>query len=445
MNVRAEPGTTTQVIGQLSKGSEVTYTGKITEEKDGHVWTEVTYDGKTGWVAEKYLTSDNPNRQTNSNSKKTREGGLTISISGDTYTHEGTEYMPAETIFDGLRTASGLTDSKYASNHNEENDSAFFCIKDMETNAVYNIDINTWLLPRTSDGKIPENYIIEANVFEYGFNDSYRTIKMLYKDNKWWVDPNDVATLGGYDSYDRNTGFYKKPDLLVTKKMMDDFGWEMTEDEIAKLNGALYRYGITNKDSIKLFLATCEHESGYGQYKLEQLRKDGRTSGNYEPYERGAGYIQLTHEDTHKKFLESMGDTYSGTETAAYIADNYPWEAAAWFWTNISAKALKDDETGKNISLNEYVAKNGSSLGVYLIAQYYVNGMVSAKNPVTNVKTLMEQRIRDGIKNGTFEWEIIDGMLYVDGWCFRLPYGWNDAGNDYNRVNTYNRAINSIE
>ena len=36
-------------------GTEVTYTGKITEEKDGHVWAEVAYDGKTGWVAVEYL------------------------------------------------------------------------------------------------------------------------------------------------------------------------------------------------------------------------------------------------------------------------------------------------------------------------------------------------------------------------------------------------------
>ena len=53
--MRSEPGTKTEVIGKLPKGTEVTYTGRITEEKDGHVWAEVSYDGKTGWVATEYL------------------------------------------------------------------------------------------------------------------------------------------------------------------------------------------------------------------------------------------------------------------------------------------------------------------------------------------------------------------------------------------------------
>ncbi len=55
LNMRSEPGMKTEVIEKLPKGTEVTYTGKITEEKDGHVWAEVTYDGKTGWVAVEYL------------------------------------------------------------------------------------------------------------------------------------------------------------------------------------------------------------------------------------------------------------------------------------------------------------------------------------------------------------------------------------------------------
>ncbi len=55
LNMRSEPGMKTEVIEKLPKGTEVIYTGKITEEKDGHVWAEVAYDGKTGWVAVEYL------------------------------------------------------------------------------------------------------------------------------------------------------------------------------------------------------------------------------------------------------------------------------------------------------------------------------------------------------------------------------------------------------
>ncbi len=60
LNMRSAPGTDSKVIGKLTDGTEVNYTGNKTKEIDGHLWAEVTYDGKTGWVAADYLRIAKP-------------------------------------------------------------------------------------------------------------------------------------------------------------------------------------------------------------------------------------------------------------------------------------------------------------------------------------------------------------------------------------------------
>ena len=55
LNMRSAPGMDSKIVGGLPDGTEVHYTGNKTEEIDGHLWAEVTYDGKTGWVAADYL------------------------------------------------------------------------------------------------------------------------------------------------------------------------------------------------------------------------------------------------------------------------------------------------------------------------------------------------------------------------------------------------------
>ena len=47
---------------------------------------------------------------------------------------------------------------------------------------------------------------------------------------------------------------------------------------------------------------------------------------------RGAGYIQLTHDYTCRDFANYVGDPDIFNKGYSYVAENYPWEAAAWFW-----------------------------------------------------------------------------------------------------------------
>lgn len=66
LNMRNAPGTNSKVVGKLTNGTEVKYTGNKTSEIDGHLWAEVKYDGKTGWVAADYLKTAKP-QSSNSN------------------------------------------------------------------------------------------------------------------------------------------------------------------------------------------------------------------------------------------------------------------------------------------------------------------------------------------------------------------------------------------
>jgi len=219
----------------------------------------------------------------------------------------------------------------------------------------------------------------------------------------------------------------------ITAKMMQDFGWTVSNNELKKINDALQKYGITDVNSVRLFMATCAHESGKGSIVLEKLNGNGTTVGNYLPTERGAGYIQLTWRTTHLQFLATIPDTFSGVDTATHIAQNYPWEAAAWFWTSKNAKTIG---TNPSLSLNEYVETYGDSMGVYLLTQYAVNGWVGSPS----------NTILSDIRDGRIAWNVTNGRVLGNGTdAGRAPNGWNDVSNSYNRENTYNEAIKHFQ
>ena len=60
LNLRSEPGTSKQIIGKLSKGTEVEFTGNKTGKIGNHEWAEIKYGDKTGWVAAEYLNLEMP-------------------------------------------------------------------------------------------------------------------------------------------------------------------------------------------------------------------------------------------------------------------------------------------------------------------------------------------------------------------------------------------------
>ena len=218
---------------------------------------------------------------------------------------------------------------------------------------------------------------------------------------------------------------------IITAEMMKNFGWNISSSELKVLNDTLIHYKIKDTESVRLFMDTCAHESAKGTIALEMLNSNGTTVGNYQPTERGAGYIQLTWRKTHLDFLATIPDPFSGVYTATYIAQTYPWQAAAWFWSSAAAKGIGTP----TVSLNEYAMKYGDSIGVYLNTQYAVNGWVGSPSNV----------ILSDIRDGKKTFSVSNGRVLVNGADVgRAPNGWNDASNNYNREKTYNEAINSF-
>lgn len=210
---------------------------------------------------------------------------------------------------------------------------------------------------------------------------------------------------------------------LITLEELKNFGWVTANEEFtSKLNAALKRYGISNKGSIALFMATMAEESGWGKFSLENRTNFSRMT--YDSNTMGAGYIQITHEDTHKLFLKTMGDDFSGINTASYIAKHYPLESAVWFWSSNKAKGTGK---GKKWSLNEYVENNGSSKGVFLVTQYYVNGWIMGSNGDNSLGS---------IKSGApYDDTSTKGKLKINGYTYDLPANW------YKRSENYDKAI----
>jgi hypothetical protein len=218
----------------------------------------------------------------------------------------------------------------------------------------------------------------------------------------------------------------------VTIEMMGDFGWSVTAEEVIKINKMLNLYGITDIRSIRLFMATCGHESGKGSLALERLRADGTTMGNYEPKERGAGYIQLTGRDRHIRFLESVGDNFRDENTAVYIAENYPWEAAGWYWGRYPGNLGAALRSFEGMTLNEFVIERGESLSIFLLTQYAVQGWGASSwwhtspAPGASVRT----QIRDG--QVSWQTEQNDRALRIGTSIFRTPGHWPDREKNYN-------------
>ena len=205
---------------------------------------------------------------------------------------------------------------------------------------------------------------------------------------------------------------------LVTAKQLKDFGWKQSSEAFAtRLNKALYNNGITNIHSIRMLMATMAAESDYGRYTIEQGSDAYFKGKSYGKNKRGAGYIQITHESTHKDFLKSVVCKFTGADTATYIANNYELEASVWYWSTYKKIG--------NLTLNKYAETLGNgSEGIFLIIQYYVNGVPSGiGSDLTS--------IRNGGK-----FEIKNNKLKVGKNEYRLPNGWDKRKKAYDKAKT---------
>ena len=245
---------------------------------------------------------------------------------------------------------------------------------------------------------------------------------------------NPVVTDGGWRMINTNWGGGSPP-ILVTRTMMRSFGWLdglLTDRYIHDLNDVLHKFGITDWGSIRLFMATCGHESARGSLVIEEGDSAYFAGNGYDRRTRGAGYIQVTHNSNQIRFLRSgnindnFGTPNGSEDTAGYIAAHYPWEAAAWFW--------KEHQVQDGFRLDEYVRTYGDSLGVFFITQCWVNGWPSGFNG-RNIPN-----VTFDVRDSNIPWEVRNQRLYIhnastgniDRFVSRAPNGWDDRLKNFN-------------
>ena len=212
---------------------------------------------------------------------------------------------------------------------------------------------------------------------------------------------------------------------------MQNFGWQanLTDDYMSRLNNVLVSYGITDMRSIRLFMATCGYESGKGRWTIEL--DDGRRYensidlGNTQPGDgsrfKGGGYMQLTGRYIYQRFANAMNNQniMQGVE---YVAANYLWESAAWFWANHTVEG--------SIILNNFVIQNGDTIGAFFLTQCWVVGWPAAFNNRNN--PLNDSRLTFNVRDSLVQWEVRNNRLYVEGRRISAaPNGWADRERNF--------------
>lgn len=187
-------------------------------------------------------------------------------------------------------------------------------------------------------------------------------------------------------------------------KMKEEYG----ENVITEIRECMKEFGITDKTSIAMFLATMAIESDYGRARLEY----GDGGATYTEAVKGAGLLQITG-GTQKQFLTDLLEIESdpelrrkaeqylegfseygknaygnntaeidGQKCAEFIAEEYPVYSSVWFWKECPKYnySCKTEERGKSESTNDFIermsekAKNIDNL--FLFVQMRHNGTV---------------------------------------------------------------------
>ena len=107
-----------------------------------------------------------------------------------------------------------------------------------------------------------------------------------------------------------------------------------TQSSIIECQNTLDAYGIDTPEEKAHFFAQCAAETNFGLWLTELGTENYFNDNGYGIKYRGAGYIQLTWDFNYKAFSKDIGDSRIYSEGAEYVATNYAWHAAGWFWAN---------------------------------------------------------------------------------------------------------------
>ena len=137
--------------------------------------------------------------------------------------------------------------------------------------------------------------------------------------------------------------------LITADQCKAIFGRAMTDKQLSDFNDCLDRFDIDTPARIRHFIAQIAHESG-GLKWLKELasgkayegRRDlGNTLPGDGPRFKGAGVIQLTGRFNYEQFAKSINDMRV-MEGCDYVASNYPFTSAGFWWNNNHMNSLVD-------------------------------------------------------------------------------------------------------
>ena len=160
---------------------------------------------------------------------------------------------------------------------------------------------------------------------------------------------NGTYSIGGTSYKFNSSGIWVK-DNLVTKEQLNAIGWKNVSDLVLKdLNSCLDKFNINTPLRIRHFISQCSHESACGIYTKElaygsayEGRKDlgNAQTGDGKKY-KGAGYLQLTGRSNYQALANYLADQ-SVMKGVDYVAANYPWTSAGYWWYKNNMNALCD-------------------------------------------------------------------------------------------------------
>ncbi|MGM0715499.1 MAG: RHS repeat-associated core domain-containing protein, partial [Bacillota bacterium] len=143
----------------------------------------------------------------------------------------------------------------------------------------------------------------------------------------------------------------------VTADQLKQLNFKNVNDNMVNgLNHTLNVFDITTPNRIRHFLSQVMQESGLGQWTkelgnegyfqmYEPNTQKGKGLGNLFRGDgfkfRGAGFIQMTGRSNYQRFADFMQDQ-NIMQGADYVAENYAWEAAGFWWMDNNMNKLID-------------------------------------------------------------------------------------------------------
>lgn len=190
----------------------------------------------------------------------------------------------------------------------------------------------------------------------------------------------------------------------ITGEQLKNIGWTVVYDSmIADLNSCLVKFAITTAVRMRHFICQCSYESGGGKWTKELANGEdyeGRANlGNTQTGDgrkfKGAGYIQLTGRYNYQMFADYISNQKI-MEGVDYVAENYPWTSAGFWWKKNNMNTLCDT----NPSVEAVTRKvNGGTNGLAKRQQYYEK----CKIYIPDVDQLLISGVKSipNIKHGT--------------------------------------------